>query len=154
MGVPFANGALNSTDSLALTVGESSVPGQFIKAIDWRYGEKTVSWANGDFQAAFGHDAQPEATLHTTGRGDHRPAQPVTVSDSGTHFKVDTGEVSFSCSKTSFNLFDSFAVGKTPLLKRSSSLYWKDTQGQTYEAKHVVTSAVVEKSGPLRGDSL
>ena len=147
VGVPFANGALTSIEGLSISVADAAQPAQFDKALDWRHGAKTISWVHCDFQTTVGSNAKPAATLHLGQAGPARPG--VTVVDNGAHYTVDTGAISFTCSKSSFSLLDSLAVGDKALL-RSSSLYWKDTRGTTYEAKHVVDSVTVEKSGPLR----
>ena len=148
VGVPFANGALTSIEGLSISVADAAQPAQFDKALDWRHGAKTISWVHCDFQTTVGSNAKPAATLHL-GQAGPAPAPGVTVVDNGAHYTVDTGAISFTCSKSNFNLLDSLAVGDKALL-RSSSLYWKDTWGTTYEAKHVVDSVRVEKSGPLR----
>jgi len=148
VGVPFANGALTGLDGLAITGGDSATPTQFTKALDWRCDKKTISWAHCDFQATLGGGAKPALTL-SAGQSNPAPAKAVTVKDDGDHFTVDTGAVSFRCSKKAFNLFDSLAAGSAELIK-SSSLYWQDTRGVTYEARHAKCEVTVEKSGPLR----
>ncbi|HEY2841414.1 MAG TPA: hypothetical protein VGJ26_19810, partial [Pirellulales bacterium] len=148
VGVPFANGALASINGLAITATGAPTPTQFTKALDWRFGKKTISWVHCDFQATLGGGATPEFALGA-GQPNPPPAKDVQVKDEGDHFTVDTGAVSFRCSKTAFNLFDSFSAGGAELIK-SSSLYWQDTRGITYEAQRVASQVTVEKSGPLR----
>ena len=147
LGVPFANGALATLDGLSIFDAAAAVPAQFAHALDWRFGAKTISWVHCDFQATFGGGGNPSASLRR-GPGGPPPRQAVTVVDRGASYEVNTGAISFTTSKTAFNLFDSLSVGDTPLVS-SSSLYWNDTQGNTYEGKYVVDNVEVEKSGPL-----
>jgi len=148
VGVPFGNGALTTLDGLSIFDAAAAVPAQFTHALDWRFGAKTISWVHWDFQARFGGAANPAASLRR-GPAAPPPERAVTVVDRGASYEVNTGAISFTTSKMAFNLFDSFSVGDTPLVS-SSSLYWKDTQGNTYEGKYVVDNVEVEKSGPMR----
>src|SRR5262249_13809969 len=51
VGVPFANGQLSSIEGLSLSVDGGAAPAQFTKALDWRFGAKTISWVHCDFQS-------------------------------------------------------------------------------------------------------
>jgi hypothetical protein len=144
VGVPFANGALESLNGLTISAGESPVPAQFTKVIDWRFGAKTISWVHCDFQTRLGGRDKPGATLHDSRQANPEPAHAVTVVEDETHYTVDTGAVTFTCSKTAFNLFDSLVAGNTPVV-RSSSLYWKAT---ACPSRFRRTRA---KPGPLNG---
>jgi hypothetical protein len=147
VGVPFANGALATLDDLSVFGAEAAVPTQISRALDWRFGAKTVSWVHCDFQATFGGGANPTASLRRAPAA--LPERAVKVIDRGASYEVQTGAISFIVSKTAFNLFDSFSAGDTRLVS-SSSLYWIDTQGNAYESKYVVDRVEVEKSGPMR----
>jgi|GEM_PF-2842243 len=149
MGAPFANGALTGLEGLAITSGDVAAPAQFTKALDWRFGKKTISWAHCDFQATLGGGSAPSMTLRAGGPTNPAPAKVVSVKDDGDHFTVDTGAVQFRCNKKAFNLLETFTAGGAELL-RGSALYWQDTRGGVYEAKRAASQVTVEKSGPLR----
>ncbi len=148
VGVPFANGQLEDVKGLSMATGGKPAAAQFTEALRWRSEPKTVSWVHCDFQARLGGGTRPEVTVRDGGVASP-PEKSVIVSDDGKHITVDTGAIKFQCSKTAFNLFDSLVAGERQVL-RGSALYWRDTQGTTYEAKHVVDKVEVEKAGPLR----
>jgi len=149
VGVPFADGALARVDDLALSTGDAPEPAQFAAALDWRFGAKTISWVHCDFQAELGQAAPPAVQL-AVGKAAPAPQPAVVITDAGDHFKVDTGVISFTCGKRNFGLFDSFVAGDQAVV-RASALYWQDTQGNVYEARHAESTVTIEKSGPLRG---
>ncbi|MBI2823989.1 MAG: hypothetical protein HYX69_04770 [Planctomycetia bacterium] len=148
IGVPFANGSRDTVADLSICDGQMAHPTQFAAALDWRFGDGGISWAHCDFLAPLGGGAVPRRALRTD-VANPAPATAVSVTEDSGSITVDTGEVTFTISKTALNLFESFDAGATNLVS-SSQAYWKDTDGNVYDASSVVDSVTVEKDGPIK----
>lgn len=148
VGIPFANGALTSGRTPVILAGGNIVPSKATTALNWRHGAGTPSWVHSDFQIDMGGDANdPDLSFFIAPTPSHF-GPSVTVTESATKYTIATGAITFECSKTAFNLFDTLSAGATQIVE-SSQLYTKDAIGVIRDSSLQVDSVVVEKSGQM-----
>jgi len=150
-GVPFANGAIRTDTPVTLSDAEGMpIPVQTQVLGQWRVGPRTPKWILLDFQANIA--SRPPATLRVVaGRKPVAPAARVKVLETPKAITVDTGAVTFSVSRESFGLFDTFALADGTRVLKGSACYWIAQDGRRYEAKSFPAASVeVEMAGPMR----
>ena len=146
-GVPFAKGVLKDVSALRVVDGSGrALPSQFRRTSAWSDG--SVRWALMDTQVSVKANRSIELKVVRGARP--KPTSPVRVDDKRGVISVSTGPLSFTVSKTKFNIFESLRVnGKERVAKGSPGLVLYSGQGSV-AANGAPREIKVEEAGPMR----
>jgi len=153
-GVPFAAGALYSSDSLILLRGTSLVPVEIREVSRWPDG--SLRWVHLDFQASAG---PREKVSYSVEKAPSRPpASTLVVKRTARGFTVETGKIRVEVKRRSFNVFDRVLLAgengeyvQELVAQHSRGIAAWAGEGQEYLSVNDRASTLqVESSGPMR----
>ena len=158
LGVPFAQGSLNSLDQLGIQspMGED-IDAQFRIMSRWRDG--SVRWVKCDFQASVPANATTKYQLITN--SSYTAETDLTVDETEAEIVVNTGPLRFSVNKFNYNLIDqafldlnengSFESSEEIISKASSDGWVATRSGAAYYSKQAAPSRIIiEEQGPMK----
>lgn len=156
--VPFPVGNYQNTNQFRLEDGSGKVvPAQFDVLTRWWNNDQSIRHLKIEFQpsvAAFTGNGTGIANYYLKDSGGNTPPQqPVTVTDSGSFYTVNTGPLRFEVKKSGFNIIDKAWLNGVQIISSGSQnggrLVDQFSNLQLDSSRSDIT-VVIEESGPMR----